>query len=109
MTEESFPIEYSIAGRADSATTSRRMWMLSASRASMWGRMRVAINFSFACRASNMLQILRVALIAKRNFPQNLRISAWGKDGHSALPMGLPAHLDTFRLPQKTEKLVTGR
>jgi hypothetical protein len=31
-TELSLPIEYSITGRSNSATTSRRMWMLSASR-----------------------------------------------------------------------------
>ena len=33
ITEESFPMEYSITGRANSATASRRMWMLSASSA----------------------------------------------------------------------------
>ena len=38
MTDESFPIEYSITGRSNSATTSRRMWMLSASRARRWSR-----------------------------------------------------------------------
>ena len=32
MTALSLPIEYSITGRSASATTSRRMWMLSASR-----------------------------------------------------------------------------
>jgi hypothetical protein len=31
MHEESFPTEYSITGRSHSATTSRMMWMLSAS------------------------------------------------------------------------------
>ena len=38
MTDESLPTEYSITGRSNSATTSRRMWMLSASRASRWDR-----------------------------------------------------------------------
>jgi hypothetical protein len=31
MHEESFPTEYNITGRSHSATTSRMMWMLSAS------------------------------------------------------------------------------
>ncbi len=35
-TVESFPIEYSITGFSKHATTSRRMWMLSASRARRW-------------------------------------------------------------------------
>ena len=32
MTEESLPTEYIMTGRSNSAATSRRMWMLSASR-----------------------------------------------------------------------------
>ena len=37
-TEESLPIEYSITGLLHSATTSRRMWMLSASSSRRWER-----------------------------------------------------------------------
>jgi hypothetical protein len=37
-TELSLPIEYSITGLRNSAATSRRMWMLSASRRSRWLR-----------------------------------------------------------------------
>ena len=36
MTELSLPIEYSITGRSLSATASRMIWMLSASRRSRW-------------------------------------------------------------------------
>ncbi|UQO01612.1 hypothetical protein [Burkholderia cenocepacia] len=36
MTELSLPIEYSITGFSLSATTSRMMWMLSASSRSRW-------------------------------------------------------------------------
>src|SRR5687767_11787137 len=45
MTEESFPIEYSMTGRSNSVTTSRRMWRLSASRARRWSRRGVTERF----------------------------------------------------------------
>ena len=48
MVAESLPTEYSITGRSHSATTSRMMWMLSASRHCKW------VSFmsvgSLACR-----------------------------------------------------------
>src|SRR5215831_9130378 len=42
MTEESFPIEYNMAGRADSDATSLRIWMLSASNTSSCDNVAVA-------------------------------------------------------------------
>jgi len=47
ITDESFPTEYNIAGRDDSATTSRRICMLSASNTSRCGNVLLGKNASF--------------------------------------------------------------
>jgi hypothetical protein len=47
ITEESFPTEYNMAGRDDSATTSLRICMLSASKTSRCGNVLLGKNASF--------------------------------------------------------------
>src|SRR5664279_3576331 len=47
MTEESLPMEYSITGFWNSETTSRKMWMLSASSNCIWLSRSIAVMRSF--------------------------------------------------------------
>src|SRR4051794_5138588 len=76
MTLESLPIEYSITGRSNSATTSRRMWILSASRARKWERMRSDMEPSklpFKDTKTIMLKSIGLLVIGT--------VAAWSQDG----------------------------
>src|SRR5947209_3625974 len=73
ITELSLPIEYSITGRSACATTSRMIWMLSASKRWRWvSRIGSARRPSMPCRSSrrrDRWSVLRAPLLKRQQRP----------------------------------------